>query len=153
MFRFRRHVYLDNNATTPIHRQVRRQMCRVLSKVYGNPSSLYRLAKDAATILEDSREMVAFAVGARSDEIIFTGSASEANNQVLKFLLHYPMERKTLISTPIEHPSVMETLAYLQGHGLRVVFCPVDQDGLIVQKELQKLIDGDTLALCCMLVY
>jgi cysteine desulfurase len=126
-------------------------MCRVLSSVYGNPSSLYRLARDAATVLEESRNMVASAVGARPEEIIFTGSASEANNQVLKSLLHHPSKRKTLISTPIEHPSVMETLGYLREHGLRVVFCPVDRDGVILLEALQQLIDEDTLALCCML--
>jgi cysteine desulfurase len=151
MFRFRRQVYLDNNATTPIHRQVRRSMCRVLAGVYGNPSSLYRLARNAAAILEDSRSRVAGTVGARPGEILFTGSASEANNQVLKALLYHPSGRKTIISTPIEHPSVMETLGYLQGQGLRVVFCPVDSAGKVVPEELERLVDEDTLLLCCML--
>ncbi len=150
MFRFRRQVYLDNNATTPIHPRVRHRMCKVLARVYGNPSSLYRIARNAAEILEDSRRTVATAVGAEPEEIIFTGSASEANNQALKSLLSLSSERTTVISTPIEHPSVMETLAYLEAQGLRVVFCPVDRYGRIQMQALEQLVGEDTLALCCM---
>lgn len=150
MFRFRRQVYLDNNATTPIDRGVRRRMCRVLAHCYGNPSSLYRLARDAASMLEESRLTIATAVGANPKEILFTGSASEANNQVLKSLLSHPSQRRTVISTPIEHPSVMETLAYLEDHGMQVVYCPVDSTGRVDRDALERLIDDDTLALCCM---
>jgi cysteine desulfurase len=150
MFRFRRKVYLDNNATTPIHRQVRRRICRVLAGSYGNPSSLYRIARDAAEILEESRRTVAATVGAEAEEIIFTGSASEANNQVLKTLLSLSSERNKVISSPIEHPSVMETLDYLAEQGLQVEFCPLDREGGMDMQALRELLDERTLALCCM---
>jgi cysteine desulfurase len=126
-------------------------MCQVLANIYGNPSSLYRLAQDAHTILEESRGTVATALKAKPEEILFTGSASEANNQVLKSLLHQASDRGTVISSPIEHPSVMATLSYLQAQGLRVVFTPVARNGKVALDALKQLIDKDTLALCCML--
>jgi cysteine desulfurase len=125
-------------------------MCRVLATCYGNPSSLYRIARDAAGILEASRQTVARAVGAEAAQILFTGSASEANNQVLKSFLHHPSGRTTLVSTPIEHPSVTKTLDYLREQGLRVVFCPLESSGRVELDALERLLDDDTLAICCM---
>jgi len=152
MFRFRRQVYLDNHATTSVARNVRKKMDAVLADCFGNPSSPYRLARNAAAVLEDARQVVARAVGALPEEIIFTGSASEANNQVLKsFLSGGGERRKKIVSTPIEHSSVMAALAHVQREKLDVVFCPVAGDGRLDFQALQSRVDGDTALVCCML--
>jgi cysteine desulfurase len=152
MLRLRRHVYLDNNATTQPSPFVLRCIKRVLETCHGNPSSRYRIAQKAATILEEAREQVATAVGATAAEIVFTGSASEANNQVLKSFIPSPAStRRTIISTPIEHPSVMKTLEALEAFGVNLVFCPLDDDGKIDFTQLEALLDTQTALLCCML--
>jgi cysteine desulfurase len=84
MFRFRREVYLDNNATTKVCSLARKSINYVLKNCYGNPSSLYKIARNSAEILEESRKQVAEIINADLDEIFFTGCATEANNAVLK---------------------------------------------------------------------
>lgn len=152
MFRLRRQVYLDNNATTALDPAVIRAMTQALRHRFGNPSSHYRNARDAAAILESARAAVANAVGAQPDEILFTASASEANNQVLQTCLRSAEPgQDTIIATPIEHPSVQTTLEYLQGLGARVLFCPVDAQGRVIQAQLAALLDSRTALVCCML--
>jgi cysteine desulfurase len=152
MFHLQRNVYLDNNATTKVTPHVARAMSAVLKGRFGNPSSLYRLGRDAASVVEDARQVVAATINAAPDEIIFTGSATEANNQVLTALteIHYPTRRK-IVSTPIEHPSVMATLAHLERRGVVVEFLPVDRFGRLVFPALEAAIDGTTFLVCCML--
>lgn len=151
MFRFRRQVYLDNNATTSVTPNVRKKMCAVLKSCYGNPSSRYFVARNAAAVLETARNDLACATGALPDEIIFTGSASEANNQVLKsFLPAADAGRTTIISSPIEHASVIATLEWLKGMGMMVIFCPVDSEGRLDLVRLESLTDERTLLICCM---
>lgn len=152
MLRLRRRAYLDNNATTEVSPLVQRTMRDVLKNCYGNPSSRYRIARAAAAILEDAREQVAAAVGAEASEIVFTGSASEANNQILQtFVPDAGSDRDTIVSTPIEHPAVLKTLDYLAGRGMRIVFCPVDTAGRIIPETLADLVDARTALICCML--
>lgn len=150
MFRFRRDVYLDHNATTRPSRSVRKRMSRILRDVYGNPSSLHGAARLAATMLEDSREQVAGAIGCSAAEVCFTGSASEANNTVLKGLteLCFPGKKK-IVSTPIEHPSIIATLEHLRERGLMVEYLPVDRAGHVMLDRFEQLIDADTFLVCC----
>ncbi len=151
MLRLRRRVYLDNNATTEVSVGVRKIMRTVLAECFGNPSSRYRIAREAAEILDQARQNVAEAIGAAPDEIIFTGGASEANNQILKGLLDgLENGRDTVVASPIEHPSVLETLKFLGNQGMRVLFCRVGQDGRVDLEDLSRLIDGRTRLVCCM---
>ncbi len=152
MFRLRREVYLDNNATTPVSAHVRKRMNQVLRRYYGNPSSLYRAARDSAIILEDSRETVARSIGAEPGEIVFTGSATEANNTALAAAFEdaFP-RRKKIVSTPIEHASVLSTLEYLKSRGAEIVFCPVDRKGRLDLAALEEAVDENTLLVCTML--
>jgi cysteine desulfurase len=148
----RRNVYLDNNATTYVSSSVRRTMNRVLKYYWGNPSAGYQKGKTAFQIMEHAREQVAKSINAHSHEIYFTGSATEANNSVLKTLSnHFYPTKKKIISTPIEHPSVMNTLEFLETQGIIVQYCPIDRYGFVSVKELEKLIDEDTFLICCML--
>jgi len=150
LFRFKREVYLDHNATTDVSKRVRRIMKRVLKYYWGNPSSAYRMGKMSAQIIEKARHQVADAIHAHSHEIYFTGCATESNNAVLKSLSHhfYPEKRK-IISTPVEHPSVMNTLKFLQTQGIVVQYCSVDRYGHVDIEELENLIDAETFLICC----
>jgi cysteine desulfurase len=152
VFRFRRQIYLDHNATTPVSDRVRRKMERALKNHYGNPSSFYGVGRRSAELMEQARQHVADAIHADPSEVIFTGCATESNNAVLQSVSaqSFPARRK-IISTPIEHPSIMNTLAHLETQGVRVEYCPVDSQGRILMSELEKQMDGDTFLVCCVL--
>jgi cysteine desulfurase len=124
---------------------------RVLKYNWGNPSSGYYMGKRAARIIERARQQVADSINAHSHEIYFTGCASESNNAALITLSnHFYPKKKKIISTPIEHPSIMNTLEFLQTQGVVVQYCPVDRYGFISIKELETLIDEETFLICCM---
>jgi cysteine desulfurase len=125
-------------------------MHRVLKYHWGNPSSGYQKGKTAYRIIERAREQVAKSIHAHSHEIYFTGCATESNNTVLKTLSnHFYPGKKKIISTPIEHPSVMNTLDFLKTQGIIVQYCPVDRFGFVSTKVLEKLIDEETFLICC----
>lgn len=152
LLRFQRPVYLDYNATTPVSQRVRRKMEQVLKHHYGNPSSFYGLARKSAALMEQARQSVANAIQAEPSEVYFTGCATESNNAVLKTVAaHFYPRKKKIVSTPIEHPSVLNTLAYLETHGVTVEFCPVDDNGRLRLAELEKRVDEDTFLVCCVL--
>jgi len=152
MFRFRREVYLDNNATTKVDKKVVKAVDYVLRNCYGNPSSLYKDARNSAEKLEESRLKVAETINADPHEIFFTGSASEANNAILKSVSgHFYPARKKIVSTPIEHASVMNTLEFLKTQGMQVEYIHVDSRGRILPDKLEDMIDDNTCLVCCML--
>lgn len=153
MFGFRRKVYMDNNATTEVDKDVLRAMHRVLKHQFGNPSSLYKISYASAELLEDSREAVAAAIHAAAEEIYFTGSATEANNQIIHsaFAACFP-ERTTIVSSPIEHPSVLSTLEHLKTKGLRVRYCEVDRFGRIDVDDFRQKLDTQCFLACAMFV-
>jgi len=152
ILQFKRHVYLDHNATTPVSGHVRRKMNQVLKNHFGNPSSFYGSGRKSAELIEQARQQVASAIHARPSEVYFTGCATESNNAVLKSVSarFYPEKRK-IVSTPIEHPSVMSMLAYLETQGVMVEYCPVDGQGRVLLAELEQRVDDDTFLVCCML--
>ncbi len=152
LWHFKRAVYLDHNATTCVSRHVRRTMEHVLKCCYGNPSSLYRTGRKSAEILQTARRQVADAIHAGTHEVFFTGCATESNNAVLKSVTdYYWPKKKKIISTPIEHPSVINTLEFLKTQGITVEYCPVDHRGRVEPAALEKIVDGQTFLICCML--
>jgi cysteine desulfurase len=152
VFRLQRSVNLDNNATTAVSRRVRRAMNRVLRRHHGNPSGAHGLARRAATILHDSREAVAGAVGARPDEILFTSGGSEANNQVLAAIAEAGRrDGVRIVSTAIEHPSILHPLQHLAAGGCKVEWLPVDGEGRVRVADLECLLEEGASLLCCML--
>ena len=152
IIRFKRHIYLDHNATTNVSSHVLRTMNHALKHGYGNPSSFYGIGRKSAQIMENARQQVADAIHADPHEIYFTGCATESNNAVLKSLSNYFYpKKKKIISTPIEHPSIINTLEFLQTQGIVVEFCPVDRQGRVLLAELEQMIDEETFLVCCML--
>lgn len=152
LIRFNRQVYLDHNATTPVSSHVQGKMSQALKNHSGNPSSFYGSGRKSAELVEQARKYVSQAIHADPSEVIFTACATESNNAVLKSVAaHFHPKRKKIVSTPIEHPSVLNTLAYLETQGVVVEYCPVDNKGRVRLAELEKLIDEDTFLVCCML--
>ncbi|KAF4513900.1 UNVERIFIED_CONTAM: hypothetical protein B566_EDAN017581 [Ephemera danica] len=152
MFRLRRVVNLDHNATTPLAPDVLRVMNTVLKKHPGNPSSLYRAAQDAAHFLDEARQTLSRTINAKPHEIIFTGSASEANNQILRSCVkNRPAGRTTIIASPLEHPSVIEVLHDLSQNGIAVRYLPVDTKGRVDLSTLNAWLDDSVFLVTCMM--
>lgn len=152
MFRLRREVYLDNNATTKVAGSVRKNMASALRQQFGNPSSIYQVGKNAAALIEEARKAVAGSINASAEEIIFTSGATEANNHVLRILSEIqPANKKAIISSPIEHLSVKNTLARLEQNGFTIKFFPVDRKGRADINKLETLVDHQTFLICCLL--
>lgn len=140
-----RKVYLDNNATTPLHPEVQKEISKAMS-IFGNPSSLHQFGRSAQSMVKKAREAVASFIGSTPGEIIFTGSGSEANNTVL-FILACPATQcdcsgagkyRKIITTAIEHPCVLETAKCISERNIQVKFLGVDQFGQIRLEELEE---------------
>lgn len=124
-------IYLDYAATTPVDPRVVKEMIPYFTEKFGNTMSIHSFGQEAKQALEESREVVAGLMGAKSSEIIFTGSATESNNLALKGVAEAnPLKKKILISS-IEHDCVVESAKWLAGKGYEIKEIPVNRDGLI----------------------
>lgn len=145
-------VYLDNSATTkPCEKSVS-YINKALTESWGNPSSLHRLGMEAEIALSDARETVARSINAKADEIIFTGSGTEANNTALLSALKAKRRGGRVIVTAIEHPSVLETAKRLETEGLEVIRLKPDSDGIIPLSSLENALTQNTVLVSMMLV-
>ena len=145
-------VYLDNNATTPVDRRVYEAMSPYLFEKFGNPSTLYSIGAEARAAVEEARKKVADLVGAKPDEIVFTGCGSESDNMALKGVAFAQMERgKHVIVSSIEHHAVLNTAAYLEKIGFEVTYLPVDRYGMVDPDDLRQAIRTDTILVSIML--
>jgi cysteine desulfurase len=145
-----REVYLDHNATTPLHPEVKRVLCEAMD-MFGNPSSMHGYGRQAREKVEEARAKVAEFIGALPEEIVFVGSGSEANNAVLSIVAcpssHCSCGRRAghgVVTTSIEHPCVIETSRCLLDRGCKVVFMKVDRYGKVGAEELDKALVGTT---------
>ena len=123
-------IYLDHNATSPMHPEVADAMMPFLRNPTGNPSSLHSFGRMARSAVESARAEVANLLGCSSDAVIFTSGGTEANNMLLKGYVDRTSERP-VVSSEIEHPSILEPLRQLQADGQAVVLLKPDYDGLI----------------------
>lgn len=133
-------VYLDNASTTHVDANVLKEMLPYLKNKFGNPSSSHSLGQEAKQALEQAREKVARLINASPEEIIFTGSGTEANNLALKCI-----NASRIITSSIEHSAVLETAKALKESGKQVEIIPVDKEGIININELNKKITPDSL--------
>ncbi len=145
-------VYLDYNGTTPTAPEVREVISQVLTSCWGNPSSSHHAGKAAKEALEKARAQVAAAINARPEEIIFTSGGTESNNTVLLAAAgaQDPAKRH-LITSRIEHPSVMNPCIHLVEQGWDVTFVSVDQHGVVDVQEIEAAIRPDTALVSIML--
>ena len=136
-------IYLDNNATTPLHPEVLEAMLPGLRENYGNPSSIHSFGRSARVQLDEAREKVACLINAHSSEIIFTSGGTEANNLALLGVAFKDKEKK-IITSKIEHPSVLNPCRQLEEQGVKVHYLDVDGLGRIDMDDLESQITEST---------
>lgn len=145
-------VYLDNSSTTKPCKEAIEQITLALQNTWGNPSSLHLLGVEAENAVTKARERAAELLGARADEIVFTGSGTEANNTALLTLLPSKKRGGRVIVTAIEHPSVLETAKRLENDGFEVIRLAPDQNGSVSLDTLEKALTGNTVLVSMMAV-
>lgn len=143
-------IYLDYAATTPVDPRVTRAMLPYFSEKFGNATALYSFGQEAKQALEESRELVADLIKVKSNEIIFTSSATESNNLALKGVALARRHGSVLtdnhiIISAIEHPSITETAKWLEAQGFKITILPVDKQGLVNLNDLKNTIKKNTI--------
>jgi len=146
------HIYLDNAATTPMAPEVIQTMTDQMVNDFGNASSTHYFGRQAHTVLDNSRHILAQSIQAKDNEIILTSGATESNNTaILKTAMQRAGEGKRLITTAIEHHSVLKPMAYLETQGFDVVYLPVNEQGVINLADLKAALTPDTILVSIMM--
>lgn len=146
-----RQIYLDYNASTPVDPRVVAAMQSMLESCYGNPSSTHWAGLPARQLVEQAREQVAALLGCEPKEVVFTSGGSEANNFALKGT--YFARRSApahIITTEVEHPSILEPCEYLRRQGAQVTRLPVDGTGQVDPDDLRRAMTRDTILVSIM---
>lgn len=144
-------IYFDNSATTSIKSEVLNEMMPFLTTQYGNPSSLYTIGRKSKKAIENARKQVAELMNCDSKEIYFTAGGSESNNIALKAFAYANKDKGNhIITSKIEHSSILETCRYLQTQGFEVSYINVDEQGFIKLDELQQSIKQSTIMISVM---
>lgn len=146
-----RFIYLDHAATTAMRPEVFEAMQPYFIEKYGNPSSIYSFARDGKKAIEGARDKVAGALGARTEEIFFTGSGTEADNWAIKGVAYANKSKGNhIITTSIEHHAVLNTCQYLESNGFEVTYLPVDENGLVTPEQVERAINPNTILISIM---
>ena len=144
-------IYFDNAATTPIRPEVYDAMRPYIESCYGNPSSVYKLARESKKAIDLARKQVADAINADSGEIFFTGCGSESDNWAIKGVaLALKDKGKHIITTNIEHHAILHTCEFLEENGYEVTYIPVDEYGMVSAEDIKKAIRPDTILVSVM---
>ena len=146
---------MDYAATTPVDKDVLREMLPYFDKIYGNASSIHSCGSEAFDANEKAREQVANLINANPEEIIFTAGGTESDNMAVKGVAYKKKDkRKTkgnhIITCAIEHPAIMETCIHLEKQGYNIEYLPVDKYGSVDLTELEKAISKDTMIVSIM---
>ena len=145
-------IYLDHNATTPLHPDVFRVMEPYMREQFGNASSSYRLGRSAKSALEASRKSIAGCLGAQPDEIVFTSGGTESDNIAIRGVAHALRSKGNhVITSQIEHHAVLKTCQDLEREGFRVTYLPVDSGGQINPDDVRGHIGAETILITVML--
>jgi cysteine desulfurase len=133
-------IYLDHNATTPVHPEVRDVMIETMKEFWGNPSSIHSLGRKAFALLENARARLADLIGASSKEVFFTSGGTESDNlAVIGSMERYPDQ--DLVISSVEHPAVHDAAQHLAGKGYTVRHVPVDEYGIIRMDKFEELLN------------
>jgi cysteine desulfurase len=145
-------IYLDAAATSAVRREVLEAMWPYLTGDFGNPSSHHELGESAARALDAARRDVAAWLGCRPSEVVFTSGGTEADNLAIKGIALANPRGRHIVTTPIEHEAVLESVDYLvRHHGFEVTFVPVGHDGLVAPSDLAAVLRPDTTLVSVML--
>ena len=139
-------IYLDYSATTPVDDRVLDTFVKVTKEYIGNPNSLHELGVEAKKLIDASTKQIANILRVKESEIIYTSGASEANNMAIKGIcFKYKNRGKHIITTTLEHSSVLEVFKYLENEGFEVSYAKLDENGVVDIDELKKIIRDDTI--------
>lgn len=141
-------VYLDSASTSRVREEVAKEMGKYFISDFGNPSSLHSMGEGARKAIEDAREKFALEIGCKPWEIIFTSGGSESNNLALQGLARANKDKRKILISAIEHPSVREACEFLKTQGFEIVEIPVNREGLLKMDVLEKEIGGGKDVLC-----
>ncbi|MDD3307664.1 MAG: cysteine desulfurase family protein [Acetobacterium sp.] len=146
-------IYLDNAATTRVHPQVAEKMMDALVNNYGNPSSLHRLGIRAEQAIKEVRELIAKNLNCQNQEIYFTSGGTEGNNLIIQGVVeNKKRNRMRIITSAIEHPSVLDVFTFYENHQIEVIVLGVDTQGHIHLDELEAAMNEDTILVSIMAV-
>lgn len=147
----KRFIYLDNAATTKTRPEVVDAMLPYFTEFYGNPSSVYEFSNESKKAINRSRETIADAIGAKTNEIYFTAGGTESDNWALAATAEaYQAKGNHIITSKIEHHAVLHTCEYLEKRGFEVTYLDVDENGVIKIDELKKAIRPTTILISIM---
>ena len=144
-------IYLDNNATTKVDEEVLNAMLPYLKNEYGNPSSIYSFGKETKKKIIDARRKIATLLNAEENEIVFTSCASESNVTAIMNAVKNNPDKKHIITTKVEHASIIETMKNLEKSGYNISYLSVDNQGKLNIDEINSLITDDTFLICVMM--
>jgi cysteine desulfurase len=152
-----KHIYFDHSATTPVDPDVLKTMMPYFSEIYGNPSSIHNYGQNAMIGVEKAKKQAADFLNCAPDEVIFTAGATESNNLALIGAVRalekkQPGRKLHIITSVIEHDSILEPVAYLQKNGIEATHLPVDKRGVIKLEELRNAIKDETALVSLMYV-
>lgn len=143
-------VYLDYNATTPVHPEVVQAMLPYFSERFGNASSIHAFGREAKEALEGSREAIARYLGVSPEEIVFTSGGTEADNLAIKGVTSAKERPGHLITSKVEHPAVLRTCEALERQGWAVTYLDVDEHGLVDPGDVKRALRPDTALISVM---
>ena len=139
-------IYLDYSATTPVNDEVLDTFCKVSRNFVGNPNSLHKLGVEAKELIDASTRQIEDILKLHDKEVIYTSGASEANNTaIMGVVKKYPNRGHHIITTRLEHSSIIAPISALQNEGYEVSFVDLDENGLVTIENLKKLIRNDTV--------
>ncbi len=144
-------IYLDYNATTPIDKEVAAAIMPLIEDKWGNPSSAHSMGQESRAVLETARTELAKLLGCSPQEVIFTSGGTESNNMVLKGAA-WALRKKGrhIITSQIEHPSILQPAIFLMGNGWEVTFLPVDGAGMVDTEDAKRAVRKDTVLISIM---
>jgi len=143
-------IYLDHNATTPVLPEVLEAMMPYLTTEWGNPSSAYKFGAKLKSVIATAREQVAELIGAHPMDVIFTSCATESNNAAIAAALKANPTKRHIVTSQVEHSSVLNYCMALEKDGYRVTCLPVDREGLLNLADLEAAITDETAVVSLM---
>jgi len=143
-------IYLDHNATTPVHPEVREAMLPFLGELFGNPSSGHWAGREVASHMDIARSHVSELIGARPEEIVFTAGGTEGDNWAIRNLLSH-MHGAHIITSAVEHPAVYSACQEMEAEGYELTVVEVDRYGMVEPESVRKAIRDDTALITIML--
>jgi cysteine desulfurase len=145
------HTYLDNNATTPMRKEVLEAMTPFFLEDFGNASSIHWFGQQAKAAIDEARQRVARLIGAQSTEIVFLSGGTEADNFAIRGIVESQKSKgRHIITSRIEHPAVLKTCEELEKQGFEVTYLPVNSDGLLAAAQVRDAIRPDTVLISIM---